>query len=191
MLVAGLATLASLALARPALAEEKSAAPVPLDGIVAVVDDLVFFRSDVADRVRHFETQLPKEPQARRAALGELTRVMIKRLIEEALIAKDARRLHLEVTDAEVSSGIDTVAAQNKVSRAELETEVAKAGFTKTSYAEEIRRQVLEQKWLVVRAVDKIDRKKAGDAAAFQALIEKQREQLLAELRRSTYIEIR
>jgi hypothetical protein len=43
----------------------------------------------------------------------------------------------------------------------------------------------------VLRAVDKIDRKKAGDAAAFQVVIEKQRELLLADLRRRTYIEIR
>ncbi|HSO40831.1 MAG TPA: SurA N-terminal domain-containing protein [Labilithrix sp.] len=192
-LLATLALTAFASQAGVAQAEEKAAAraPVPLDGIVAIVDDVVLFRSDVAERVRHFEPQLPKDPQKRRAELGELSRVMVKRLVEEVLIAKDAKRLLIEVTDAEVSSGIATVAAQNKVTRAELDAEVAKAGFTPASYAEEVRRQVLEQKWLVLRAVDKIDRKKAGDAAAFQRVIEKQRELLLADLRRRTYIEIR
>jgi len=188
-----LAALALASTASLAQAEEKSAerAPVPLDGIVAIVEDVVLFRSDVAERVRHFEPQLPKDPQKRRAELGELSRVMVKRLIEEVLIAKDAQRLQIEVSDAEVASGIATVAAQNKVTRAELDAEVTKAGFTPASYAEEVRRQVLEQKWLVLRAVDKIDRKKTGDPASFQAVIEKQRELLLADLRRRAYIEIR
>ena len=182
---------ASFAHAGGARADDSAArATVPLDGIVAIVDGVVLFRSDVAERVRHFEAQLP-DPQKRRAELGELSRVIVKRLIEEVLIAKDATRLQIEVTDAEVTSGIATVAAQNKVTRAELDAEVAKAGFTPASYAEEVRRQVLEQKWLVLRAVDKINRKKAGDAAAFQAVIEKQRAILLADLRRQAYIEIR
>ena len=192
-LVLGLILAASFAHAGGARADDSAArAPVPLDGIVAIVDGVVLFRSDVAERVRHFEAQLPKDPQKRRAELGELSRVIVKRLIEEVLIAKDATRLQIEVTDAEVTSGIATVAAQNKVTRARsLDAEVAKAGFTPASYAEEVRRQVLEQKWLVLRAVDKIHRKKAGDAAAFQAVIEKQRAILLADLRRQAYIEIR
>jgi parvulin-like peptidyl-prolyl isomerase len=173
-----MATVALTAMALQARAEEPVAAraPVPLD---------------VAERVRHFEAQLPKDPLKRRAELGELSRVMVKRLVEEVLIAKDAKRLHVEVSDAEVDAGIVAIAAQNKVTRAELDAEVAKAGFTRASYVEEVRRQVLEQKWLVLRAVDKLDRKKAGDAAAFQALIEKQRELLLADLRRRTFVDIR
>ncbi|CAN5778224.1 hypothetical protein BH11MYX4_BH11MYX4_12260 [soil metagenome] len=83
-LLATLALIVFASQAGVAQAEEKAAAraPVPLDGIVAIVDDVVLFRSDVAERVRHFEAQLPKDPQKRRAELGELSRVMVKRLVE-------------------------------------------------------------------------------------------------------------
>src|SRR4051794_15614145 len=41
-------------------------APVPLDGIAALVDDVRIFRSDVIARARHFEEKLSKDPTKRR-----------------------------------------------------------------------------------------------------------------------------
>ena len=43
----------------------------------------------------------------------------------------------------------------------------------------------------MARAAGKIDRKKAPDAVSFQALLEKQRELLLVDLRSRAYIELR
>lgn len=166
-------------------------APVPLDGVAAVVEDVFIFRSEIAHRTKHFEAKLSRDPVKRRAELVELEKQILARLIDEVLMTRDAAKLHLEVTDAEVNAGIASVAESNKVSRKELEVEVLKVGYTLAEYQEEIRRQIIEQKWLLTRATGKIDRKKTPDASTFQAALEQQREQLLLELRSRAYIEVR
>ena len=112
-------------------------------------------------------------------------------MIDELLVTKDAKVLHIEVTDAEVDAGVASVAQANNMTRSALEAEVKKAGFSRVEYEEEIKRQIAEQRWLLLRAAGKIDRKKAADNEAFAAAVEKQREILLVELRSRAFIEIR
>ena len=166
-------------------------APVPLDGIAAIVDDVVIFRSDVAARAKRFESTLSHDPTKRRGELASMGKQILARLIDEILVAKDVKALHIEVTDAEVNAGVASVAQANNMDRKALEAEVMKAGFSRIEYEQEIRRQIAEQRWLLARAAGKIDRKKAADAEAFQAAVEKQHELLVAELRSRAFIEIR
>ena len=166
-------------------------APVPLDGIAALVDEVVIFRSDVAARAKRFEATLSHDPTKRRSELASMGKQIIARMIDELLVAKDAKALHIEVTDAEVSAGVASVAQANNMDRKALEAEVKKAGFTRLEYEQEIKRQIVEQRWLLVRAAGKIDRKKAADAEAFRVAVEKQHDLLVAELRTRAFIEIR
>ena len=168
-----------------------AAPPIPIDGIAAIVDDVVLFRSDVAARMRQHEAQLSKDPNKRRTQLEQLYYGTVRRMVDETLIAKDAQRLRIEVTDAEVTAGIAAVAAQNKLTRAELEAEVVKGGFTVTSYEAEVRRQIVDGKWSVARAMGKVDRKKTSDPAAFDAALEKLRAKALGELKQQAFVEIR
>jgi hypothetical protein len=187
--------VAALSAASDARAEEPRArvarAPVPLDGIAAVVEDVIVFRSEVAARVRRFESTLSHDPIKRRAERVEIEKQILGRMIDEILMMKDAKRLQIEVSDADVSAGIDMVAQANNFDRKRLEAEVQKAGYSVVDYYEDVRRQITEQRWLVIRAAGKIDRKKAPDVTIFQALLEKQREALLAELRGHAFIEVR
>lgn len=196
--VVALAALVGLALGAstsPAHAEEPRAraarAPVPLDGIAAIVDDVFIFRSEVAARARRFEGTLSHDPVKRRAELAAMDKQILARMIDEILVTKDAKALHIEVTDAEVDAGIASVAQANNMDRRALEAEVKKAGFSRAEYQEEIKRQIAEQRWLLARAAGKIDRKKAADTEAFAAAVEKQRDALLVELRSRAFIEIR
>ena len=166
-------------------------APVPLDGVAAIVDDVFIFRSDVEARAKHFLDKLSRDPVKRRGERVELDKQILNRLIDEILVTKDATKLHITATDAEVAAGIDSVAQGNKIDRKALEKEVAKAGYSLVEYQEEIRRQVLEQKWLLLRTSGKVDRKLAADPATFASLMEKQHEQLIAELRANSFLEIR
>jgi parvulin-like peptidyl-prolyl isomerase len=181
--------------ARDARADEPRAraarAPIPLDGIAAVVDDVIVFRSEINQRASHFEDRLSKNPIERRAQLVALHKEIVEHLIDEILIGKDAAKLHLEVTDAEVADALASVAASNKIDRSKLEAEVIKQGYTLLEYREEIRRQLLLQKWLMIRASGKIDRKKATDQASFELAYAKQRELLILELRTRAFVEIR
>ena len=174
-----------------ASARADAAPPIPIDGIAAVVDDVVLFRSDIATRMKTSESQLPKDPTKRAAALAELYYVTVRRMVDETLVAKDAERLHIEVTDAEVARGIDVVATENKITRAQLEAEVLKVGMTVAAYEADVRRQIVQGKWMVSRAVGKLDRKQASDPAAFDAALEKFRAKMLAELKKQAFVEIR
>lgn len=166
-------------------------APVPLDGVAAIVDDVLIFRSDVAARAKRFEPTLSHDPTKRRAELAAMEKQLIARMIDEILVTRDAKALHIEVSDAEIDAGVSSVAQANNLDRKALEVEVKKAGFSRAEYREEIKRQIAEQRWLIARAVGKIDRKKAADTEAFAAAVEKQRELLLADLRSRAFIEIR
>jgi parvulin-like peptidyl-prolyl isomerase len=159
--------------------------------IAAIVEDVVIFRSDVAARTKRFESTLSHDPTKRRAELASMGKQILNRMIDEVLVAKDVQALHIEVTDAEVNAGVASVAQANNMDRKALEAEVKKAGFTRIEYEQEIRRQIAEQRWLLARAAGKIDRKKAADAEAFQAAVEKQHDLLDAELRSRAFIEIR
>lgn len=193
--VAALVVTSAIAWAPDVRAEEPRArvarAPVPLDGVAAIVDDVILFRSEITARARHFESKLSRDPVKRRAELVDMEKQLLARLIDETLVAKEAAKLHIEATDAEVAAGIESVAQANKLSRKQLEAEITKVGYTFAEYQEEIRHQLLEQKWLVLRVSGKIDRKKTPDAASFQAAMEKERELLLAELRARAFIEVR
>jgi parvulin-like peptidyl-prolyl isomerase len=192
----GLAVFSVLSLpSRDARAEEPRArvarAPVPLDGVAAIVDDVVIFRSDIAQRAKHFDQQLSKNPVERRAELVALQKQLLSRAIDEILIAKEAAKLHIVASDEDVAAALGSVAAANKMDRSKLEAEVVKQGFTLVEYREELRRQIVEQRWLVSQAGAKIDRKLANDAAALQAAFDKQRDVLLVDLRSRTFIEIK
>ena len=185
-------TTLGLAVVAVALASAPArAAPIPIDGIAAVVDDVILYRSEVLARMRHHDAQLAMDPDKRKTELAELYRVFVRRMVDETLIEKDAKRLAIAVTEAEVETGVLAVAAQNKVTREQLENQIARTGFTTASYRAEIRRQLLEGKWIVQRSVGKIDRAKASDPAAFEVALEKQRASVLAELRMRAFLEIR
>jgi len=189
------ASLSTSAFTTRAHAEEArpraARAPVPLDGVAAIVENVTIFRSDVAARLRLFEQRLSNDPIKRRAEMVGFSKEIVSHLIDEELIKRDAARLQIDATDADVSDGIAAVAQNNKMDRKALELEIVKLGYTMGQYRDEIRRQIVEQRWIMMRAGGKIDRKKTPDAASFQAAFEKIREGLVAELRMRAFIEIR
>lgn len=165
--------------------------PVPLDGIAAVVDSTVIFRSDIAQRSRPFLERLSKDPIQRRGQMAELQKELLQHMIDEIVVAKDATAAHIEVSDAEVAAAITQVAAQNKLDRKQLEAEVKKQGMSQREYEDEIRRQIVEGKWLNLRIAGKIDRVATSDPARLQQELLTQRALYVTELRNRAYIEVR
>lgn len=166
-------------------------APVPLDGIAAVVDESVIFRSDVALRAKPFLERLSKDPVQRRVQLGALHKELLQHMIDELLVAKDAAVAQISVTDAEVAAGVAQVAAKNNVTRAQLEAEVKRQGLTVREYEEEVRRQIVEGKWLNLRVAVKLDRVALSDPATLEQQLLQERAVYVQELRKRAYIEVR
>lgn len=156
---------------------------VLVDRIVAVVELQAITRSAVEARARPLLSAAKTEEQksqARKDALAEL--------IEEALIAKEARRLRLEVSDDEVEAAFAEVARQNQLSSAQLTAETERQGLDGGVYRAMLKRKILELKWLNVRANRVAQPEADAERGAF---LSSERLKLLAELRASAVIEVR
>lgn len=153
-----------------------------VDRVVAVVDARAITRSAVEARAAPLiivaKTDAAKA-QARRDALLEL--------IEEALILKEAQRLRLEVSDAEVESALGEVAKQNQLTVAELLVETTRQGLDADRYKGMLKRKILEFKWLGIR----VNRAAQPTSAELGAFMASERTRLMDELRASAVIEVR
>jgi peptidyl-prolyl cis-trans isomerase SurA len=83
--------------------------------------------------------------EARRRAEKQL-RPVLDRMIDDALVLQQATELKLNVTDAEVTRGIDEIKKQNNLDDEQFIAALAQQGFTKESYHEEMRRQLVRLK---------------------------------------------
>lgn len=196
------AAFIAVALAGPARAEPRGV--VLIDRVVAVVDGGLILRSEVVARARPMAAQLPKNapPDALELLHARVRDVMI----EERLIQKRADKLHVTVSDAEIASAMESIAKNVGIPVGELEAEVRRQGITLTEYHSELRRQLLEGKWVMLEVRPRLDpalfkpeppvktkdpRAAAeADRAKMEAL-SKKRDEVIAELRRASYVEVR
>lgn len=156
---------------------------VLVDRVVAVVDARAITRSAVEARAAPLLTVAKTDAakaQARRDALLEL--------IEEALILKEAQRLRLEVSDAEVESALGEVAKQNQLTVAELLVETTRQGLDADRYKGMLKRKILEFKWLGLRVNRAAQPTASAELGAFMA---SERTRLMDELRAGAVIEVR
>ena len=160
--------LFSLLLAAP-LARAQA---VAVDRIVASVDTRAITRSMVDERVKQGITN---RVEARDA------------LIEEALIALDAERLGLSITDAEVDRALHEIAQSNNLTEAQLYDALKQQGYELASYREALRTQLRSMRWVLNRAGDSLPREPLERAAGLDAA----RKRLLEKLRATTSVELR
>jgi peptidyl-prolyl cis-trans isomerase SurA len=168
----------TLVLAAPAALAQA----VLVDRLAAVVDAHPITRSAVDARATLLGA--PPTGEAREKARAEA----LTSLIDDWLIRLDAERRGLTVESAEVERALGDVAAQNNLTVSTLLTEVTKHGFTSDGYRLEVRRQLLEFKWLSI-AADRAARPSEPDA--LMTFMASERARLLAALRRQTSIEVK
>ncbi len=176
----GLST-AVLTLAVLVSSASDAAKPVLVDGIVGIVDDEIILRSQVWSRARKFKKSL--ERAGTPVPQGALEAKIVDRMIDDLLIAREARLLKLSVEPPELDNALDLIAQQNKITKAKLLEAVVAEGLTPDEYKEEIRRQILEGKWLRLRLQGRV----TTDEAAFA----KERDRLLDEMRKAAFVEVR
>jgi peptidyl-prolyl cis-trans isomerase SurA len=142
--VPGVATVLAPPLAQAAVVER----------VVAVVADKAILLSDVQQRARPFQLQIytnVPEGASRNAALSQLYRQLVERLIDEELQGREAVKANITVNAQEIQSAIERVAKQNEVTVEQLFEEAQKNGLNLTEYRSEIRRQLLDAKMLNLR----------------------------------------
>ena len=148
-----------LALAAPALAQApaparpaaRAAAPVsrapivPLDRVIAVVNDEAITQWDLAEQRRIVLQQMkasnvPAPPQ------DVLDKQVLERLITERALLQHAKENGIRVDDTTVERTIGRVAEENKVSAEEFRKVLERENIPYANYREDIRRQLLIQR---------------------------------------------
>ena len=136
--------LAALCLA-PALAAAQPARParvVTLEGIVAVVNNEIITRRELAERI----TVVTRQLEQQRAPLPPrdvLERQVLERLITDRVQLQFARETGIIVDDAFLEKAIERIAEQNRMSMAQLRQVLQKDGIPFTRFREDIRSEIV------------------------------------------------
>ncbi|HIU38007.1 MAG TPA: peptidylprolyl isomerase [Candidatus Aphodousia faecigallinarum] len=143
---------ASVCTAQTTATQAQTSSAQVLNAVVAVVNNDVITTEELADRahsaalnLRRQKIQLPPMPQLRAQVLEQL--------ILERAISQRARETGIRVDDGVVNATIEQIAAQNKISIAELRRRLSLDGVPFTQFREEIRSQIVAQR-LREREVD-------------------------------------
>ncbi len=138
--------LAGLALATPVGA-------TVVEKVVAIVGDQPILLSELNERARPYLIKIysgvPKMQQD--VAIAEMRVELIKKMVEERLVAISADKLSVTVTTKEVDDAIKLKAADERKSTAEVMAESARLGMTEADYRDEVRRELLFGKMLETR----------------------------------------
>jgi peptidyl-prolyl cis-trans isomerase SurA len=168
---------------------------VLLDKYVAIVDGITILRSDVLAQAKPFIARIP-EPEKHAAEVAQLHKELLDRMIDDLVVGREAQRLGIDVREDEVDRAVEMVAAENKLSRTDLEREVKKQGITLEEYKMELRRQIVDAKWTSLRVRPRValappPADKPQEQQAFLQAMEAERKKVVAELRTRSYVEVR
>ena len=144
MLVLRVATMVSLALAGILLAGPP-AWPAAEQRIAAVVNDEVVTERDLNDRLRLviLTSGIRDSEQAR----TRLAPQVLRSLIEESLQLQEAKRLNIQVEQAEIDKALANIAARNKLSVDQMKSFLVSNGVNLDSLMRQVRAQIA---WLKV-----------------------------------------
>jgi peptidyl-prolyl cis-trans isomerase SurA len=152
-----------------------------VERVVAVVADKAILLSDLRERARPFQMQIygsVPEGASRNAALSQLYKQLVERLVDEELQSREAARSNISVSAQEVETAIERVAKQNDVSEQQLFDEAQKSGLSPADYRQEIRRQLLDAKMLNLRTQGHMRVSEDDMRSAYHHLTQEERRKL-------------
>ena len=139
-----LALSAAVALAQSP-APRPAAAVVPLDRVIAVVNDEALTQWDVREQKRIVLDQL-KASSIAPPSSDVLDKQVLERLITERALLQFAKETGIRVDDTAVERTILRIAEENKLSPEEFRKVLEREKIPYTNYREDIRRQILMQR---------------------------------------------
>ncbi|MBN2193655.1 MAG: peptidylprolyl isomerase [Polyangiaceae bacterium] len=130
-----------------------------IERIVAVIGDHAILLSELRERARPFLVRIYQETPSgaqRNAAISQIYREVLDRMIDEQIENRAANRANIAVTTQEVDAAIERIAGQNGLSVEELVSEAIRSGMSEQEYRREVRRQVLDAKLMNLRVQGRI-----------------------------------
>ncbi|AJP47593.1 molecular chaperone SurA [Rugosibacter aromaticivorans] len=129
------------ALSMPMSARARSASPVEVDRIVAVVNDEVITLQELQSRLASVERQM-REQNVPLPPKSVIERQMLDRMISDRVQLQDAKETGLSVTDGELEDAIRRIAESNKLTLAAFRAALEKDGISWDKFREEIRSEI-------------------------------------------------
>jgi len=152
-----------------------------VERVVAVVGEHAILLSDLRERAQPFlvqiQGQVPNGAQ-RAAAVSQLYKGLIEKLVDEELEQRAAIQAKVAVTPREIDEALAKVASQNNVSIDRLFAEAKRTGLDEAAYRDELRRQLLQTKLINVRLQGRIRVSDDDVHAAYRHLVLEEREKL-------------
>lgn len=150
--------------------------------IAAVVNEDVISISDVNDRMKLIITSsgLAKTPEI----MAKLSKQVVNSLIEEQIRLQEARRLNLEVSEAEIADGFATIAKQNNFEADQFTEILKRGGINKATMERQVRAQLAWNKVVAskVRSQVSVTDKDIEDGIARRRANVGKKEYLVAEI---------
>ncbi|MCA9663997.1 MAG: peptidylprolyl isomerase [Myxococcales bacterium] len=139
-LLAALAALVTLtSRARDAAADDKVQLRT-VERIVGIVNDQILLLSQLNERLQPMIPRLQQiqDLTARQQKLAELRRQALEQMVDEKLIAQQALKLKLKVTDNELERAIKDVMKRNSLTKAQLEQALQREGKSLYAYKHQL-----------------------------------------------------
>lgn len=129
-----------------------------IDRVVAVVNDDVVTMSEVNEEGKGFFQKITEQAPADElsAALKRAREEVLNGLIDKKLIAQEAAKQKVTVTDEELEAAIKQMSASNNMSPEQFRDQVKNMGMTESVYRENLRNQILQSKLLNYEVRSKI-----------------------------------
>ena len=146
--IAFLAVLGATALAAsaqridPRLASPPSSRIVPVDRIVAIVNDEVITQNDLTERVALVVRQLQRQG-GELPSSDMLSRQILERMINDLLQVQLAKETGIKVDDQTLDRTIDRIAGENNLNMTEFRAALDKDGVRFPRFREDIRNEIL------------------------------------------------
>jgi peptidyl-prolyl cis-trans isomerase SurA len=152
-----------------------------VERVVAVVGERAILLSDLRRRAQPYLLQMQQTVPAgaqRNAAISQLYKALVERMVDEELEQRAAAQAKVVVTEREVEAALGRVAAQNNISVEKLLTEAKRTGMEPGQYRDELRRQLLQAKLINVRLQGRIRVTEDDLKSAYRKLVIEERERL-------------
>jgi peptidyl-prolyl cis-trans isomerase SurA len=163
------------------LVEPRVAEATIVERVVAVVGDKAILLSDLFQRAKPYQMQVYRsapEGASRNAALSQLYRQLLEKLVDEELQGREAVRANITVTAEEIEKAVEFSAKQNEVTVQQLFEEAQKNGLGVAEYRQEMRRQLLDAKMLNLRVQGRLRVGEDDMRNAYKRLAQEERKKL-------------
>ena len=131
-------------------------AVIPLDKIIAIVDDNIITQVELDERIKLISQQI-KQRGSRLPSQDSLRKQVLERLILEKLQLDLANRTGIRVNDEMLNRVVMNIAQENRLSMEQFRKVLLKDGYEFSDFRENIRREITISRLRKIRVANKVN----------------------------------